>query len=426
MIPTRAHGSRGGTGAPGGLADLGGLLRTPRAWSWLLVAGCGGLPPTGELEHDQPQVQIATELHGAHVFLPVHVSGSPPLWMLLDTGAELTVLDLGTARELGVGVSGFSGITGFGADTLRGGVTEGGVAIALPGAIPYHLRRPVVDLAGLEPHLGRRVPGIVGSDLFLRFTVELDYEGGRVVLHQTRHFQPRPDDVRLPLRLHRHRPYVEATLTLPDGGEIGGQFLVDTGTNTSLQLNSPFLSRHQVLERVGPTVGIMTGGVGGRTTEREGRLVALKLGPFTLDAPTVVLSTSATGAGADPAAGVIGAGILNRFTVTTDYRNRTLFLRPNGRFGKPFPSDMAGFAISVGPNDPRDFAVRWVDPGSPAERAGLAPGDRLIEIDGRPASDFSLPEIRNLFRRSEEGEISLVVGRGAETLMLRVLLVPRI
>jgi hypothetical protein len=405
---------------------LGGLLRTPCAWVWLLVAGCGGLPPTGELEHDRTHVQVATELHGTQVFLPVHVSGSPPLWMLLDTSAELTVLDLGTARELGVGVSGFGGITGFAADTLRGGVTEGGIAIALPGAIPYHLHRPVVDLAGLEPHLGRRVPGIVGSDLFLRFTVELNYEEERVVLHQARHFQPRPDDVRLPLRLHRHRPYVEATLTLPDGGEIQGQFLIDTGANASLQLNSPFLSRHQVLERVGPTVGIVTVGVGRRTMAREGRLAALKLGPFTLDAPTVVLSSSGTGAGADPAAGVIGAGILSRFTMTTDYRNQSLFLRPNRRFDEPFPSDMAGFAISAGRNDLRDFAVAWVDPGSPAERAGLAPGDRLIEIDGRPASELSLPDLRNLFRRNEEGELSLVVRRGAETLTLRVLLVPRI
>jgi carboxyl-terminal processing protease len=52
-------------------------------------------------------------------------------------------------------------------------------------------------------------------------------------------------------------------------------------------------------------------------------------------------------------------------------------------------------------------------PGSPAERAGLQPGDRLVEIDGRSMKGWTVDEARTAMRGPLDSSIELVVERGA-------------
>lgn len=47
---------------------------------------------------------------------------------------------------------------------------------------------------------------------------------------------------------------------------------------------------------------------------------------------------------------------------------------------------VAGFEVQGFPDRP--LAVRYVEPGSPAARAGIARGDRVISLNGRPARDL--------------------------------------
>jgi regulator of sigma E protease len=57
--------------------------------------------------------------------------------------------------------------------------------------------------------------------------------------------------------------------------------------------------------------------------------------------------------------------------------------------------------------------VGAVDPGSPAERAGIAPGDEIVAIDGKPASSWEDAQYHILLR--PEAELALRVRRaGAE------------
>lgn len=50
--------------------------------------------------------------------------------------------------------------------------------------------------------------------------------------------------------------------------------------------------------------------------------------------------------------------------------------------------------------------------GSPAERAGLQPGDRLVEVDGRPMQGWTVEEARIAFRGPPGSKVALVVERG--------------
>jgi carboxyl-terminal processing protease len=69
--------------------------------------------------------------------------------------------------------------------------------------------------------------------------------------------------------------------------------------------------------------------------------------------------------------------------------------------------------------DVRDgwITVSQPRPGGPAERAGLQPGDRLVELDGRSMKGWTVEEARIALRGPLDSSIELVVERGSDTRM---------
>jgi regulator of sigma E protease len=61
-------------------------------------------------------------------------------------------------------------------------------------------------------------------------------------------------------------------------------------------------------------------------------------------------------------------------------------------------------------------SVDRVDADSPAEQAGLRPGDVIVAVNGVPASDFD--ELSSLIRGSEGSAIEVTVRRGGQTVTL--------
>jgi C-terminal processing protease CtpA/Prc len=121
-------------------------------------------------------------------------------------------------------------------------------------------------------------------------------------------------------------------------------------------------------------------------------------------------------------AGNIGGGILKRFVVTFDYEHNTMYLKPiAGQVADLDTFDRAGMWFN---KDTEGFKVVDVTVKTPAADAGLAKGDIITAIDGKPATGIPLPDMRKRLRNEKPGTVVTfaVKGKGDVKLTLRDLI----
>lgn len=334
------------------------------------------------------------------------INNSEPLFLIVDTGAGSSVIDRARARQLGLrfgksedATTGGGSVDAAHVDsaTLRIGEVEiGGLPLV------------AIDLAALQTGLDPRIDGILGYDLFQRYVVEFDYAASVLRLRDPQGSQPR-GSITLPIQLHEQIPFVTIGLTSVTGRRVKALVEFDTGQTGSLTLTQRFVEESGLLEPSQPTLAITTGALlPGQVPARVARLGSVRLDTITINAPTANITPTETAAGvSQDTAGILGGEILRRFTVAMDYSRMQVRLSPNNDLNAPIEFDMTGMSLAA-LFEPQErapqrrstwqFRVRTVIAGSPASASGVAAGDVITAIEGRPASEMTLAEVRQRFR----------------------------
>jgi len=342
-----------------------------------------------------------------HIMVQGQVNGKKALWFMLDTGAEATIVNKPRMEELG--------LTAFGASSISGGgnatdfaFTE--VARLRIGTVELRNQRDgVIDLSGLEKIYGMPMGGILGYDFFSRFLVHVDYDKKTLDLSEPSGFVDRGTGVKLPFVLEKGQPHIPATITLASPPPLDADLIVDCGAADTVNMTSPFVKSHQLLTLARKKPADAPNTMAGSEkeffaqTSVRGRLSGLALGSFTLADIPCNLMVGTTGAYASDAfSGTLGEGVLHRFNTVYDYSRQVMFLSPNAELAKPFPprKTFGATLLSDGPDYTR-FTVTGIRKSSPAELAGLAKGDVIAAVDGRPAAELTLGIVRKLL--AEEG-----------------------
>jgi membrane-associated protease RseP (regulator of RpoE activity) len=198
--------------------------------------------------------------------------------------------------------------------------------------------------------------------------------------------------------------------------------LVDVGSAGTLLITKSFADENRLRDRVGPTIRRGGGGAGGAVFADVGRVAALKLGAVQVSRPiTQLAGVAGAASGSAEYVGNIGGDILRRFTVYLDYANKRIILERHAGTDEPFEGDMSGIGLIM--NDSlTEASIANIAPKSAAADAGLAVGDTLVRVDGKPATAATIRELRKRFRRDGEQIVITVRRRGKEmtvTLMLR-------
>lgn len=366
---------------------------------------------------------IPFTVYSNYVWLSVRVNGSRPLQFTLDSGASASVLSQRVADELGLGAKGPHSESNLGTGEVPANVSRAAnVKLNLNGIDFRKKEISVVSTDALESAIGHRIDGILGAEVFRRFVVEIDYANSRIALFDPGDYKYHGAGKELPLELRNDRPFLRAAVALQGAPSVEGWFVIDSGAAGTLTLHSPFVRKHQMLSPNRKSVPYFVHGIAGEAPEILERADSLQLGTFIIERPDVALSTATRGSTADPSYdGAIGAEVLRRFKVIFDYSQKRVILEQTSAGDEPFDADMSGGSLSAAGPDFKVFTVEHVLEGSPMFESGLRDGDVITVIDGRAAAEYTLDQLRRMFKK-EGQEYRLSVQRGGQNLQLKITL----
>jgi hypothetical protein len=259
---------------------------------------------------EAPAQEIPFQLHDGFILIRARLRQSAePMNFLLDSGAGASVLDLRSAKRLRVPL---------GAPMEVRGVESKSTAYRIPPiqATDRNARIATislaVDLTNAEKICSEPVDGLIGVDFFANRIVQIDF-AARVI-----RFPAKADPAggqTLPIR------YRSGTMCVPVSvnGSHPRWTRFDTGCNDAL---------HWVIPRsrdAAPAQGLS---IGFLTDTRDQALTSVRLGNQSLECVETTLHGHELFRGE---AGLLGNGVLSRFTVTVDAGKRRIVLEQASR-----------------------------------------------------------------------------------------------
>jgi predicted aspartyl protease len=326
------------------------------------------------------------------------MNGSPAV-LLLDTGAEHSILDREFAQRLGLRPVAY-------ADLQRPYSSENTEVILVPhldiqSVHSSGLRMMTDDLAAASGALGVHIDGVLGNDVMRKFTITLDYSAGSVTFGR---ISVAPHGVPIKLRGIGNRYFTHLNF---DGVPL--TFLLDTGTNFSVLSNSGWSRLNQDKKILSVIDGVRSSG-----TSAPSKLVCIRqmtIGRTSYEnLPMRVQPPTSAGFFSDPDVdGLLGTDFLRQFVVSLDLANDSLYLSPNPNFkadqdrfstiGIQFAKDPTGF-----------FTIVAVWSPSPASEAGFKVGDQVLSVNGSNTIGMTQDDLSRQLHAESGSKIQVVIS----------------
>ncbi len=352
------------------------------------------------------ETTVPVQIVNNHIYGEAKVNGQGPFTFIFDTGGH-NIITPPVTKQLGLKVEGSLPGSGAGEGTMEGGFVNG-VQFDVGKASVKNQLAIVFPLDRLGEIEGVPLPGMVGYETFRRFVTRIDYGAGTLTLIDPAKFDPKDAGTPVKFEFNEHVPEVLGTF---EG--IPAKFDIDTGSRSEITVTKPFAEKNSLRASHPKGVDAVEGwGVGGPSTGYVMRASELTLGTVKVGPVVVSLSDQAKGAfsGSD-FSGNVGGGVLKRFTVTFDYNNKIMYLKPrSGPISDTGTYDRAGLWINIGGGG---FKIVSLTKGAPAEQAGLKKDDVIVAVDGAPVGSLNLGDLRKRLRNDAPGTVvTFKVNRG--------------
>ncbi len=338
------------------------------------------------------------------IIIPVRINNSDTLNFILDTGVSNTILQNNSPPGLKP--------LKYSKDFVINGLGDGKSLLAhhsiendinICGLVGEHQDLLVIEdnELKLSNFLGIPIHGLIGYELFKDLIVEINYDQQVVTLNSHKKYKYKGNSSRqitVPMMIESSKPYINAIITQSDSSELPVRFLLDLGASYAMWVNMQSAPTFKLPAKNAPAyLGL---GLSGIVMGKIGRVPKVSIDKF--DFTNVLVSFPDTislsyASYQDNRQGSFGAEMLSRFNLIIDYRGQKLTLTPNSHYKRPFRSNLSGMEVSaVIPGQPV-YIVSYIQQVSPAHKAGLEVGDKIIQINGEQVSNLSISEINGLF-----------------------------
>lgn len=361
------------------------------------------------------KVQVPFEEYSNLIVIPVTINRTLTLKFILDTGAESAILTeklfgdlmgLKYVREINVNAPGVM-------DSLQAFVATD-IEMSLPGGITGRGINMLVlkqDYLELNKNLGEEIYGIIGYDVFSRFTINIDYDNHLLTFFEPSTYKPRRHHSKIPMNIVNTKPYISMAVK-QDGKEDTVMLMVDSGASHAMLLDVEHTD-----DIILPNQLISTGlghGLGGEIPGFIGRIGACGVQEFEFD--ELLVSIPITGAYLKAIKrgsrhGTVGGDILSRLNATFDYQGGMLYATKGDRYRDSFEYNMSGMSLGVIGSALDSLVITKIRDHSPAHEAGLQQGDVIKSINGKNLYNSSFTNLNSLLRKKEGKKIKVIYYR---------------
>lgn len=277
---------------------------------------------------NQPIVEVPFTFDRTSVIIQVKLSGKGSYNMVLDTGSDVSTIDLATAKELGLNLKPTGQkATGGGSEKPEIFLTQI-PQVEIGSLSSRNIYAVAVDLSKSSQALGKPLHGVLGYGVLKNRIVQFDYPKRMIRFYSSSPYtKPDPGSnsehrVVLPFRLGDSSPIIDEVYV--NGKKI--KAVIDTGGGgTYLALMPEAISSLGLEQEMSQAEADSHGvGVNGTITSRKGKIKSLRVGTMNIDSPTVIFYPKGAGKDNRKFGGAIGNAFLQDFIVTFDYPNKTI------------------------------------------------------------------------------------------------------
>lgn len=402
-----------------------------------------------DVKSDKIKFQLINNL----IVFPVEVNGVK-LSFLLDTGVNKPIIfnTLNNVDSLEIKNTEVITIKGLGPGLPVQALRSTGNRFKIGKAFNYGQELYVLIDNSLDfaPRLGVPIHGIMGYDLFKELIVEINYSKQYFKLHDPERYKYKKCNKceTLELEFYQNKPYLFADIE-DNKQKHNVKLLIDSGSSDALWLFED--SKKGLVPTKSFFQDYLGHGLSGAISGKRTTLDKLSLNKFSFKHVNVAFPNNSSILEARKQAsrnGSISGELLKRFNLIFDYKNKTLTLKKNGFYNRPFFYDMSGISMEYGDvrlvtesqnrlktnqdfstggksdDNPAlivvttfkysfkpAFTIVQIRKNSPAEAAGLIVDDVILKINGEPSHKFTLQELITQFSQKEGRLMRLLIDR---------------
>lgn len=256
------------------------------------------------------------------------------------------------------------------------------------------LHFPGLDVDKLDFHIndyeiltsvyGMRIDGIIGYSFLRRYIVAIDYDKQLLSVYTPGTFSyPKkgsflsPSFASIPVTQHQVQDEKSYLLNL----------YFDTGAGLCVLMTERLMKDSVFLSKNKKSVNTQVEGLIGKINMRLTTMKKMRIGKFKFSkVPIHVYDDSLNVLGYPTVAGLLGSDLLRRFNLVINYPERLIHLTPNTHIRDAFDYSYTGMNYYFIDGK---IIITEIQQGSPAEQAGLMPGDVIFGIENNFSNNIN-------------------------------------
>lgn len=357
-----------------------------------------------------------------NIVIPAKVNNSDTLWFILDTGLNVSLItELTDKDSLVINYAKKIKLEGLGSGESLEAYTSINNDIYI-NDIHFEEQKINVllqDIFFLSKKSGCKINGIIGSTVFEKYIVDIDYNNNTIEFIKPEYYtyKKKKNTVCMPLEFVEHKPYINTWVTDCNNKRSPVKLLVDTGASLALWLQESkdiSLPKKNIYNIIGQ-------GLNGDIFGHIGRIKNIEIGNMSIEEPLVSFpDTSALNINLlnDNRNGSIGGDLLCRFNVVIDYPNKQICFSKAKNFKKPFLYNNSGIDIETPFPGMKIFIISNVMKDSPANKAGLEVGDQIKSLNNIPSQELNIDIIYKTISSIKKKNILITINRDGKDIKI--------